>query len=47
MSINDFIGPTEGEGGNVLEYRKQNTKIVLKDPSGNIANKIINQAKIK
>jgi hypothetical protein len=41
MSINDFIGPTEAEGGNVLGYLKQIAKIVLKDPSGNIANKII------
>jgi hypothetical protein len=47
MSINDFIGPTEAEGGNVLEYLKQIAKIVVKDPSGNIANKIINLAKTK
>ena len=47
MSINDFIEPTEAEGGNVLGYLKQIAKIVLKDPSGNIANKIINLAKTK
>jgi hypothetical protein len=47
MSINDFIGPTEAKGGNVLEYLKQIAEIVLKDPSGNIANKIINLAKTK
>jgi hypothetical protein len=34
-------------GGNVLGYLKQIAKIVLKDPSGNIANKIINLAKTK
>ena len=47
ISINDFIGATEAEGGNVLEYLKQIAKIVLKDPSGNIANKIIKLAKTK
>ena len=47
MSINDFIEPTEAEGGNVLGYLKQIAKIVLKDPSGNIANKIINLTKTK
>lgn len=47
ISINDFIGATEAEGGNVLEYLKQIANIVLKDPSGNIANKIIKLAKTK
>ena len=47
MSINGFWGPPEAEGGNVLGYPKQIAKIVLKDPSGNIANKIINLAKTK
>ena len=42
MAINDFIGPTEAEGGNVLEYLKQIAKFVLRDPSTNKANKIIN-----
>ena len=42
MAINDFIGPTEAEGWNVLEYLKQIAKFVLRDPSTNKANKIIN-----
>ena len=42
MAINDFIGPTEAEGWNVLEYLKRIVKFVLRDPSTNKANKIIN-----
>lgn len=34
-------------GGNVMEALKQIAEIVLKDPSGKIANKIINVAKTK
>ena len=42
MAINDFIGPKEAEGWNVLEYLKQIAKFVLRDSSTNKANKNIN-----
>ena len=38
---------SKGGGSNVLEGLKKIAKIVLKDPSGKIVNKIINMAKTK
>ena len=45
QSINDLIEPTNSNGGNVIELLKKITEGILKDPSGSIANNIINIAK--
>ena len=47
QSINDLIEPTNAKGGNVIELLKKITQDILNDPSGGIANKIINLAKTK
>ncbi len=47
QSINDLIEPTNAKGGNVIELLKKITEGILNDPSGGIANKIINIAKTK
>lgn len=47
QSLNDFIEPTKAKGGNVIESLKQLSEIILKEPSGSIANTIINLAKTK
>ena len=47
QSLNDFIEPTKANGGNVIEYLKQLYAIIVKDPSGSSANKIINLAQTK
>lgn len=47
QSLNDFIEPTKAKGGNVMESLKQLSEIILKEPSGSIANTIINLAKTK
>lgn len=45
--LNDFIEPTKANGGNVIESLKKIADIILKDPSGNVANKVIKVAKTK
>jgi hypothetical protein len=47
QSLNDFIEPTQANGGNVIESLKKIADIILKDPSGNVANKVISVAKTK
>ena len=47
QSLTDFIEPTKAKGGNVIEFLKQLSEIIVKEPSGSIANKIINTAKTK
>lgn len=45
--LSDFIEPTKANGGNVIESLKKIADIILKDPSGNVANKVIKVAKTK
>lgn len=43
----DFIEPTKARGENILEPLKTIAQIILEDPTGNTAEKIINKAKTK
>jgi hypothetical protein len=45
--LNDFIEPTKANGGNVIESLKKIVGIILNDPSGIVANNIINIVKTK
>ena len=47
QSLNDFIAPTKAKGGNVNESLKKISEIVTNDPSGNIANKLVDIARTK
>ncbi len=47
QALNVFIEPTKAKGDNVIDLLKKIADVILKDPSGNIANKIINVAKTK
>lgn len=47
QSINDFIEPTKAKGGNVIDSLKKVADVILKDPSGSTANKIISLDKTK
>ena len=47
QSLSDFIEPTKANGGNVIESLKKIAGIILNDPSGIVANNIINIAKTK
>jgi Bacterial Ig domain len=47
QAINDFIESTKAKTSNVMEPLKKLAKIILNDPSGAIANNIINTAKTK
>ena len=37
--MNDMTEPTKAKGGNVIEYLKKIGDVIVKDPSGNTANK--------
>ena len=47
QSLNDFIEPTKAKGGNVIDSLNKIAEVILKDPSGNTAIKIVNLAKTK
>ncbi len=47
QSINDLIEPTKAKGGNVIDLLKKIADNIIKEPSGNIANKILNINKTK
>lgn len=47
QALNVFIEPTKAKGDNVIDLLKKIADVILKDPSGNTANKIINVAKTK
>ena len=47
QSINDLIGQTKANGGNVIDLLKKIADGILKDPSGSIANKLINISRTK
>ena len=47
QSLNDLIAPTKAKGGNVIESLKKISEIVTNDPSGNIANRLVNSARTK
>ncbi|HSF49384.1 MAG TPA: hypothetical protein VLA74_01380 [Nitrososphaeraceae archaeon] len=47
QSINDLIEPTKAKGGNVIDLLKKIADNILKEPSGSIANKILNIDKTK
>lgn len=47
QALDLFIEPTKAKGDNVIDLLKKIADIILKDPSGNTANKIINVAKTK
>jgi hypothetical protein len=47
QSLNDLIEPTKAKGINFIDSLKKIAEVILKDPSGNTANKIINIAKTK
>ena len=46
-SINDLIEPTKAKGGNVIDLLKKIADNIVKEPSGSIANKILNIDKTK
>ena len=46
-SINDLIEPTKAKGGNVIDLLKKIADNIIKEPSGSIANKILNIDKTK
>jgi hypothetical protein len=46
-SINDLIEPTKAKGGNVIDLLKKIADSIIKEPSGSIANKILNIDKTK
>lgn len=47
QSINDLIEPTKAKGGNVIDLLKKIADNIVKEPSGSIANKILNIDKTK
>ena len=47
QSLNDFIEPTKAKGGNVIDSLKKIANVILKEPSGSTAIKIVNIAKTK
>jgi hypothetical protein len=47
QSINDLIEPTKAKGGNVIDLLKTIADNIIKEPAGNIANKILNIDKTK
>lgn len=47
QSLNDLIAPTKAKGGNVNESLRKISDIVTNDPSGNLANKLVNIARTK
>lgn len=44
QSLNDFIESTKSNGDNIMELLKKIAGIILKDPSGKVANAIIKNA---
>ena len=47
QSLNDLIEPTKSKGGNVIDVLKKIANVILKEPSGSTAIKIVNIAKTK
>ncbi len=47
QTLDDFIAPTKAKGGNIIESLKKIADIVSKDPTGILANKLINIARTK
>ena len=47
QALNDFIEPTKASGASILEPLKNIAEVILEDPTGNTAEKIINVAKTK
>ena len=47
QSINDFIQTTKTKGGNIIDSLKKIAGVIVKDPSGSTANKIISLTKTK
>ena len=47
QALYELIEPTKAKGGNVINLLKKIAEVIVKDPSGSTANKIINIAKTK